>query len=635
MALEEKIVDWSTSRPAWQRDILRRVATGEMLTDADYDRLVDNILTSKPAQPIPLGLEHLAQPSPQDPPVSLESIANPDHVNALASKEPLTFGARGMTIVYGDNGSGKSGYARLLKRVTHARHHEEVLTDVFQDTALESPTAQLTVRIGPNSASFNWPSAATPDLLRMRFYDGACGLSYITSESDFPFRPSALFVMDGLINACVAIRAGIDTRLGANARSANPLPVVEPDLATTSAGHFLHELSGQTSIDTLDAFVKTFRDSKDTIEDLQVQEARLRIADTSKERQALERQREKVELLTGHLERLSHSLNQSTLFAIEGRRSNVDTLDEAVQLLARSFESEPLPGVGSQAWKALWESAQQYSEAHAYPARSFPAIKHDDRCVLCQQMLQPDGRDRLARFNAFIKEDTQVRLRGAQRALENDVVTLYGYVAIPEAIAVLLRDLDSSHQEVVQDVRSVLQRYETLRQACAEALRAHNPLPTPDIDAGPVIARLGDVSRLLHAAIMALDDPTELTRRLATVTSKKRELELLSAIVRSRESIAAEIARLREREALEAAKNAAATGPITNKILELSEESITEVIRDTFTREADRLHLERVTLTMTRGDKGALLHQPKLVGVRQQVALPRVLSEGERPERGL
>ncbi len=92
---------------------------------------------------------------------------------------------------------------------------------------------------------------------------------------------------------------------------------------------------------------------------------------------------------------------------------------------------------------------------------------------------------------------------------------------------------------------------------------------------------------------------------------------------------------MKERDALEAAKTAAATTGITKKILELSEESITEVVRDTFTRETDRLRLERVTIARTRADKGALLHQPKLVGARQQVTVPRVLSEGERTALGL
>ena len=96
-----------------------------------------------------------------------------------------------------------------------------------------------------------------------------------------------------------------------------------------------------------------------------------------------------------------------------------------------------------------------------------------------------------------------------------------------------------------------------------------------------------------------------------------------------------EISRLKERKALEAAKTAAATGAITKKILELSEESITDVVRDAFTRETDRLRLERVTIARTRADKGALLHQPKLIGARQEVKLPRVFSEGERTALGL
>ena len=47
------------------------------------------------------------------------------------------------------------------------------------------------------------------------------------------------------------------------------------------------------------------------------------------------------------------------------------------------------------------------------------------------------------------------------------------------------------------------------------------------------------------------------------------------------------------------------------------------------------MNLERVTIDMTRGDKGLLLHQPKLVGATQEVTLPRVLSEGEQTALGL
>jgi hypothetical protein len=90
-----------------------------------------------------------------------------------------------------------------------------------------------------------------------------------------------------------------------------------------------------------------------------------------------------------------------------------------------------------------------------------------------------------------------------------------------------------------------------------------------------------------------------------------------------------------EHEALEEARSSAATTGITKKILELSEDSITEVVRDAFTRETDRLQLERVTIARTHADKGTLRHQPKLVAPRQEVTVQRVFSEGERTALGL
>jgi hypothetical protein len=58
-------------------------------------------------------------------------------------------------------------------------------------------------------------------------------------------------------------------------------------------------------------------------------------------------------------------------------------------------------------------------------------------------------------------------------------------------------------------------------------------------------------------------------------------------------------------------------------------------MRDRFTRESDRLSLERVTLADVGGKKGALQHQPAFVGAMQSAPLPRVLSEGEQTALGL
>src|SRR5690606_22586744 len=113
MSLEELIIEWSKDRPAWQREVMRRVAAGETLSDKDYDWLVDVILEAKEVPTRDFGLEQLPERAAGDLPVCLLAIERPEHVNALESTQPLTLEPQGLTIVYGDNGSGKSGYARL------------------------------------------------------------------------------------------------------------------------------------------------------------------------------------------------------------------------------------------------------------------------------------------------------------------------------------------------------------------------------------------------------------------------------------------------------------------------------------------------------------------------------------------
>ena len=292
----------------------------------------------------------------------------------------------GLTVVYGDNGSGKSGYARLLKDITGARHQEDLLTDVFRDTALEKPTATLAVRIGDRAVPLTWPDATMPELQYMHFYDGACGHAYIATESDFPYRPSALFVLDGLITACAEVRRRIDTRLGENSRAWKSTPIVAEEVKETEVGKFLSRLSGSSSVDALDALIGKLDASRETIEDLKDQEARLRSSDTSRERQILAREADKLEALNSHIKSVNGVLDDDSLTALQARRDQLQALEEAAQLY-RSFESDPLRGVGTSSWNALWESARRYSEEQAYPSQSFPVVGSDSRCVLCQQTL--------------------------------------------------------------------------------------------------------------------------------------------------------------------------------------------------------------------------------------------------------
>ena len=56
-------------------------------------------------------------------------------MNALARDQTIEFGPS-LTIVYGANAAGKSGYARILKRACRARGAEEILGNDLEESAL-------------------------------------------------------------------------------------------------------------------------------------------------------------------------------------------------------------------------------------------------------------------------------------------------------------------------------------------------------------------------------------------------------------------------------------------------------------------------------------------------------------------
>jgi energy-coupling factor transporter ATP-binding protein EcfA2 len=635
MALEEQIVEWAKTRPAWQRLVLQRIATGHVLAEHEISRLVSDILKSVIGDEVTFGLEHLPHVAAEDPPVRLTSVAEPHHVNALESEQPLTFEPDGLTIVYGDNGSGKSGYARLLKRITRARHQEEILTDVFRDTAIEKPSANLSVKIGDNDLSLHWPESTSPDLQRMLFFDGACGNAYVSTESSFPYRPSALFVLDGLIEVCASVRTRIDEMLAENASRAVATPEVPDEIRNTGAGTYLAQLSEASSVESLDALIASFETSEQSVEDLKREEARLRGADPTKERRNLTRQAEKHDALHTHLVGLASVFSDDATGSLQKRLEEIKSLQGAANLLVKSFDAEPLPGIASSSWRALWEAARRYSEEQVHPERTFPVVDDGARCVLCQQTLGNEARDRLSRFERFIKDDVQVRLDAARSDYGSRIQTLTQQVVLPEAVAGYLGDLESMHAALVSEVRSLLDRFATAQKVINESLEGSTPLTPPGIVVAETLARLSEAAKLARETANTLSNPEAIQKLIASASARRQELELLERIKECREAIVAEIARRKERDALEAVKTAAATGPITKKVTELSEASITEVVRDAFTRETDRLRLERVTISRTRAEKGALLHLPKLVGARQDAKLPRVFSEGERTALGL
>lgn len=630
MPLEHDIVSWSESRPDWQRAVLRLFALGEVVGTADIAAIADQLLD--PASPAsasaPIALEDITGGMAVDDQVSLHSCRPVAHVNALLDGQTLTFGKDGLTVVYGDNASGKSGYARILKQVTGARHQEPVLTNVFIDRADDDPVAIVTVEIGGELHEHLLGGTPNPAVHRISYFDDACGDAYISTESVVTYRPSALTLLDGLIATCDGVRAEIDRRLEVNAGEKPALP--EPATETVAA-NFLATLSSKTTPDAITEACELPDDPGTQLAALRAEEARLTLSDPGKERIRWNGAADHFETLRAHAVELTGQLGAQAAIDLAGERSRATELRAAASTaLSATFDELPVGGVGSDTWRTLWEAARRFVEEDALPGSTFPSKTDGAFCPLCQQRLSSEASDRFHRFHEYLSNDVEQQAEAAESTLRIRVDRISTLAVTPNSVAVALASLEDA--DLVDRYGTML----TVFDARKIALLAPEPEPvTPFADAlegvEVELATMRDDARARALAI----DAEAFAGQVAAATTARAEFEGRQALTAGKDAIELEVGRLRRREALERLKKDADTAQITRKSTELTRNHVNDVLRDQFTRRTERLRLRRVTLKDGGGQKGQLKQRPTLLDASQLAQVSSVLSEGEQTALGL
>ena len=164
--LSADILEWLLERPLWQREALRRIFTSKVLSSKDFTELAELCKAgrglSEPLTSEPLGAEHLSLNSGNSGASSSVTLVSSTHhrgVNALASKQTITFSPN-LTVVYGRNSAGKSGYIRILKKACRSRGIEGVPGNVLSGEAPLKPEATIRFRERSNEITYLWRSSA-------------------------------------------------------------------------------------------------------------------------------------------------------------------------------------------------------------------------------------------------------------------------------------------------------------------------------------------------------------------------------------------------------------------------------------------------------------------------------------------
>jgi hypothetical protein len=144
---------WAREFKPWQRYILGNLVregtlSEERVNDAHALVLFEYGLAKAPDPEIEIPTTITGRPtSAALVPIHITRISNLASINALPAESELTFAA-GLTVIYGGNGAGKSGFARIFSNACFSRAQHKILPDISRTGPQPEPGADISIEIG-------------------------------------------------------------------------------------------------------------------------------------------------------------------------------------------------------------------------------------------------------------------------------------------------------------------------------------------------------------------------------------------------------------------------------------------------------------------------------------------------------
>jgi len=350
---------WANDQDGWSRTIAADVLKNSVApSDLDIDRYLKLLLSEKklseePFQAVPKIEEKQLAGNLLDA-VRLDSLKVGDGINALKPGTQIDF-APGVTVIFGENGSGKSGFVRVLKRAAGVRTAEDILHNVRADKR-PPPTASFTVTIGTVPQTIQWKNefGITP-LNRVGIFDARGARLHVEDDLTYVYTPGELTLFPLVQGAIERVRMAFEATI--TARTPGPNTILASFDRSCSIYPIIETLGSATDLDEIRKYAVLSADIAATIDSLTIEIDALKSSNIQNE---LRRSRDRLAVVKA----LKSAIETAKPFDIGTFSSHVQARNQASQRSdqagSKSFEAAGIPGVLSQEWREFIQAGEEY-----------------------------------------------------------------------------------------------------------------------------------------------------------------------------------------------------------------------------------------------------------------------------------
>jgi recombinational DNA repair ATPase RecF len=558
-------------------------------------------------------------------PCRVERILNLQHVNALPSGQELQFGTQ-LTLIYGQNGAGKSGYARPLASAAFSRGERDVLPNARAKRSLGNIQADIEISYGGVRKTIRWTNGKRcSELQGLYVFDSESVTAHLCAANTLSFSPAGLSALTQLAEVTDLVRDRIRMKIDERERVQDFASFFAGDSAVKS---MLTDLNSQTDVAKLEV-LSTFdaadmereKRTKQQIGDLQSLDVPKRIAMLNQESADLER----LVVAIADANRYFGASSEDTARGLIAEA--VERRKELAEAGVEQFKFERFTKIGTGIWQAFVVAAKALGEAESQAKSTYP--KTGDPCLLCRQPLASGAAELISRLWAFVGSDSRGRLIRAERACADKARELarvnLDYFGLESGAR---RLLENELPLLIPQIEAHLGSCRARRAETMNGLESYNLGKVAPL----IVINLDDLRRIQENRRKKIEElrKSDVAAQLARASKDLRELEhrtLLSQYLPKIRDY------LNQKRWAERARSAlGSTRAITTFHNTLFEELITRKYASLFETNLGRFQRKMNATIATRGMKGGTVHQIVLDPDKylQTFPIDRILSDGEK-----
>ena len=630
MAVYNEIIAWSNNKAEFIKDALRRLITSPTLSTNDIDELAELVkkevgFTGIARMPVAINNSHIPSSSTSNADIAkILSIENPININSLHNRAKLEFENTGLTVVYGNNGSGKSGYSKILKKICWSRHKNvQLKTNVYtNDSTPQSVTVNYEKATNVHSLNWNNTAPQNNDLNTIYVFDSDCANIYLNSENATEYKPVGIDLLERLIQTFTAIEHKINSEKRTLITAKPPFDLLR--FGTTSLYNWYLNIERITALDIQHKlqFTQINLERKNELIAL------LRSTNPSEQRQTIQQKILRYQAVLNAFNSNLKLFTQNAIEALINIKKDYVTKSAAFIIAQNNIKGDyPLSGVGSETWRIMWEAAKAFALTEVHPqTKIFPDEISKEYCVFCQQQLGDEAVERLNKFNLFVSDTTSKAYHDAKEKLES-VILEVTRIVIEETSTYI--ELESD----ISDFKKALDLFTNEFNGCkAEIIRYLDATNRNNIEeiqpVGDIVSPISAVIGKLEQTILDIDNAVN---NRGVLEAELKELEALEILTNHKVQILQYYNDHLTKVYLDKCLAHLNFAMISRKIGEILESSAITLQHQEFITHLTSLNPEiaaKVSISKTRTASGTTFQKVGFNNIND--SLSSILSEGEQ-----